>query len=74
MNSRMRLMNSHEKPIFIPNISQPELVRPEFVPFNDYYSITKSSNFLDKYKSEICVPIKYKNFIMIGYVHANAFN
>ena len=70
MNSRMRLMNSHEKPIFIPNIAQPELVRPEFVPFNDYYSLTKSSDFLDKYKSEICVPIKYKNFIMIGYVHA----
>ena len=70
MNSRMRLMNSHEKPIFIPNIAQPELVRAEFVPFNDYYSLTKSSDFLDKYKSEICVPIKYKNFIMIGYVHA----
>jgi hypothetical protein len=70
MNSRMRLMNSHEKPIFIPNISQPELVPQDFVPFNDYHSITKSSNFLDKYKSEICVPIKYKNFIMIGYVHA----
>ncbi len=70
MNSRMRLMNTHEKPIFVPNIAQPDSVRPEFVSFNDYYAITKSSNVLDKYKSEICIPIKYKNFIMIGYVHA----
>lgn len=70
MNSRMRLMNAHEKPIFVPNIAQPESVPQNFVPFNEYIALTKSSNVLDKYKSEICVPIKYKNFIMIGYVHA----
>ena len=70
MNSRMRLMSSFDKPIFIPNIAQPDLVKSEFVPFNDYYALTKSSDFLDKYKSEICIPIKYKNFVMIGYVHA----
>lgn len=70
MNSRMRLMNSHDKPIFVPNIADPNSVKPEFVPFNDYHYLTKSSNFLDKFKSEICIPIKYKNFILIGYAHA----
>ncbi|MBK8396021.1 MAG: hypothetical protein IPL26_12400 [Leptospiraceae bacterium] len=70
MNSRMRLMNTHDKPIFVPNISEPNSVQPEFVPFADYLYLTKSSNFLDKFKSEICIPIKYKNFILIGYVHA----
>ncbi len=70
MNSRMRLMNTHDKPIFIPEITNPDLVKQEFVPFKDYYVLTKNSNFLDKYKSEICIPIKYKNIVMIGYVHA----
>jgi hypothetical protein len=70
MTSRMRLIATHDKPIFIPNISNPEQVRPEFVPFKDYISLTKGSNFLDKYKAEICIPIKYKNFVLIGYAHA----
>ncbi|MBE7411449.1 MAG: hypothetical protein HS129_05190 [Leptospiraceae bacterium] len=70
MNSRMRLMNSFDKPIFIPDITNPDIVPEGFVPFRDYYILTKNSNFLDKYKSEICVPIKYKNIAMIGYVHA----
>jgi hypothetical protein len=69
-NSRMRLIAHHDKPIFIPNIMTPELVKPEFVPFADYISMTKNSGVLDKFKAEICVPIKYKNFILIGYAHA----
>ncbi|MCE9501578.1 MAG: hypothetical protein K8R21_13920, partial [Leptospira sp.] len=70
MNSRMRLMNSHNKSIFIPNISQPDSVLPGFIPFKDYYEITKSNPVPDKYKSEICIPLKYKNYLLIGYIHA----
>ncbi len=68
--SRMRLIAHHDKPIFIPNILTPELVKPEYVPFSEYISMTKNSGVLDKYKAEICIPIKYKNFILIGYAHA----
>lgn len=69
-NSRMRLIAHHDKPIFIPNIMTPELVKPEYVPYSEYISMTKNSSVLDKYKAEICIPIKYKNFILIGYAHA----
>jgi hypothetical protein len=70
MNSRMRLLNTHNKPVFIPNIEKPELVKPEFISFKEYYAVVKPNANFEKYKSEICLPIKYKNFLMIGYVHA----
>ncbi|TGL56390.1 hypothetical protein EHQ58_17355 [Leptospira ognonensis] len=69
-NSRMRLLNAHNKPVFIPNYEKPELVKPDFIPLKEYLPIAKSNPNFEKYKSEICLPIKYKNFLMIGYVHA----
>jgi len=70
MNSRMRLLSTHNKPVFIPNYEKPELVKPEFIPLKDYLPIAKANPNFERYKSEICLPIKYKNYLMIGYVHA----
>lgn len=68
--SRMRLMSAHDRPIFVPNILSPDSVKPDFVPYPEYIAMTKNSTVLDKYKAEICIPIKYKNYILIGYAHA----
>jgi hypothetical protein len=70
MDQRLRLLTDYEKPIFIPNRQIPESVTEDFVPFKEYFSLMKTTKNIDKYVSEICVPLKYKNLIPFGYLVA----
>lgn len=73
-DSRMRLMQNHGKAIFIPNLGDMNTVTEDFVSYHDYASIIKGTDIMMKYKSEICIPIKYRNYSIIGYIqvlHAN---
>lgn len=70
---RLKLLNNHEKIIFIPNKSVQESVKPEHVPYFEYMSQLKNSKGMDKIVSEITVPIKFKGMFTMGYLSAQHY-
>ncbi|MDX1957572.1 MAG: PilZ domain-containing protein [Leptospiraceae bacterium] len=65
---RLKLMGVFDKPIFVPNKLDPKSVASDFVPYIEYYHATKGDIRFDKYHSEICIPLKFRNFISFGYL------
>jgi hypothetical protein len=69
---RLKLIGSYDKPIFIPDKADPTTVTSDFVPYSEYIVHSKFDKKYEKYVSEICIPLRYKNFISFGYI--SAFN
>lgn len=65
MDERMRLMRTFDLPIIILNREDSQTTPEISVPFFEY---NKSIRLPAEYKAEICVPIKYRQYIIIGYV------
>lgn len=70
MDQRLRLLTEYNKSIFVPNKLEPECVPEEFVPYDEYFQIMKTSKILQSYLSEACVPLYYKGIYLIGYLVA----
>ena len=69
-DTRLKLLIDHDKPIFVPNKTDPESVPENFIPYKEYYSLLKNSKQLERYISEISIPLKYKNMVTYGYLSA----
>jgi hypothetical protein len=67
-DTRMRLLLDYEKPIFVPNRRDPESVTEDFIPFQEYFGVMKITKDIAHYSSEICVPLKYKDIFVLGYI------
>ncbi|MDX1960506.1 MAG: hypothetical protein SFU98_18190 [Leptospiraceae bacterium] len=65
---RIRLMKSFDQPILILNRDDPNMTPKNSVPFHEYVRLMKNDKNAHSFKAEICVPIKYRNHIIIGYV------
>lgn len=68
LDNRLRLMISFDRPIFIPDRKEKESVPNDFFPFDEYLQILKVTKIQDRFISEICIPIKYKGYVPLGYV------
>ncbi|EOQ87445.1 type IV pilus assembly protein PilZ [Leptospira yanagawae serovar Saopaulo str. Sao Paulo = ATCC 700523] len=68
MDNRLRLMHHYDKDIFIADRKEKSTALPEFFPFDEYLRIFENSKIPDNFVSEICVPIKYKGYVHLGYV------
>ena len=68
MDTRMRLLADSGKHLFVPDSKAPESVTENFIPFNEYIHLVKQNKELNKYLSEICIPLKYKNIVLFGYI------
>ncbi|PJZ85677.1 PilZ domain-containing protein [Leptospira harrisiae] len=68
MDNRLRLMHHYDKDIFIIDRKDKSTASADFFPFDEYLRIFESSKIPDSYTSEICVPIKYKGYVHLGYV------
>jgi hypothetical protein len=71
-DARLRLLNKFSKPIFVPDKN--ENINPD----TDYLSYDEFSKKIvvpeligESYNSEICILLKYKGFIPIGYLQVN---
>ncbi|MEM7182061.1 MAG: PilZ domain-containing protein [Spirochaetota bacterium] len=69
-DSRMRLLHSYNQPIFIPDFNHPKSIPDGFLPFVEYSRMLKGDDTPRKYRAEICIPIKYRQYATIGYVQA----
>lgn len=67
-DERIRLMKNFDQPIVILNREIPETTPSISVPYQEYNRMIKADKNSDPLKSEICVPIKYRQYIIIGYV------
>ncbi len=67
-DERIRLMKSFDQPIVILNRENPDSTPAISVPYNEYHRMLKAEKNAELFKAEICVPIKYRQFIIIGYV------
>lgn len=67
-DERIRLMKSFDQPIVILNREIPESTPAISVPYLEYNRMLKAEKNSELFKAEICVPIKYRQFIIIGYV------
>ncbi|MBK8398493.1 MAG: hypothetical protein IPL26_25020 [Leptospiraceae bacterium] len=67
-DERIRLMKSFDQPIVILNRENPDSTPNMSVPYNEYNRMLKADKNAEVFKSEICVPIKYRQYIIIGYV------
>jgi hypothetical protein len=67
-DERVRLMKSFDQPILILNKEDPKSIPLKSVPFHEYSRLFRTDKTVNNYKSEICVPIKYRQYIIIGYV------
>jgi hypothetical protein len=67
-DERIRLMKSFDQPIVILNREVPENTPAMSVPYNEYHRMLKAEKNAELFKAEICVPIKYRQYIIIGYV------
>ncbi|MCX7998819.1 MAG: hypothetical protein N3A69_07690, partial [Leptospiraceae bacterium] len=67
---RLRLLNDYKKCIFVPNKLEPECVPEDFIPYDEYFQLMKTSAVPKNYLSEVCIPLKYKNIYCIGYLLA----
>lgn len=72
MDNRLRLMHHYDKDIFIIDRKEKSTASADFFPFDEYLRIFDSSKIPDTYTSEICVPIKYKGYVHLGYVQVLA--
>ncbi|TGM58131.1 PilZ domain-containing protein [Leptospira vanthielii] len=72
MDNRLRLMHHYDKDIFIVDRKEKSSASADFFPFDEYLRIFDSSKIPDTYTSEICVPIKYKGYVHLGYVQVLA--
>ncbi len=68
MDTRARLMSDTGKHIFVPDTKSPETVTEEFIPFSEHVHLMRQGKGLSKFISEICVPLKYRNIILYGYL------
>jgi hypothetical protein len=67
---RLKLLNDHEKCIFIPDKSNKDNVPKESVPYNDYMNQLRNAKSVEKYVSEITLPLKFRNIFTFGYLSA----
>ncbi len=67
---RLKLLNDHEKIIFIPDKSNVDCVPKDCVPYVDYMNQLKNSKGNEKIVSEITVPMKFRNIFTFGYLTA----
>ncbi|BDA78354.1 pilus assembly protein PilZ [Leptospira kobayashii] len=74
MDNRLRLMHHYEKSIFIMDRKDKSSANPQYFPFDEYLRIFESSKIDDKYISEICIPIRYKGYVHLGYVQVLSEN
>jgi hypothetical protein len=69
-DSRLKLLIDHDKPILIPDKNNPDCVVGDYIPYKDYSPLIKNTKALDRFISEITIPLKYKNLVTFGYVSA----
>jgi predicted DNA-binding protein YlxM (UPF0122 family) len=67
-DERIRLMRAFDMPIIILNREDSNSAPDFAVPHSEYDKSIKSDKMLPEYKAEISVPIKYRQYIIIGYV------
>ncbi|MCB1176178.1 MAG: hypothetical protein KDK36_01250 [Leptospiraceae bacterium] len=67
-DERIRLMKTFDQPIIILNREESKSVPDISVPHHEYVKSIKTERMPAEYKAEISVPIKYRHFIIIGYV------
>lgn len=67
---RLKLLNDHEKIIFIPDKSNAESVPKDCVPYVDYMNQLRNAKGNDKIVSEITLPMKFRNIFTFGYLTA----
>jgi|JI9StandDraft_1071089.scaffolds.fasta_scaffold00269_15 hypothetical protein len=68
MDTRARLLLETGKHIFVPDTKSPESVSDEFIPFSEHIHLMRQGKGLNKYMSEICVPLKYRGIVLYGYL------
>ena len=68
MDIRMRLLVDSGKHLFVPDTKSPDSVGENFIPYSEYMHLAKSTKDSQKYFSEICVPLKFKNIFPFGYL------
>lgn len=69
---RLHLLNSFDKPIYIPDKTLPESVPSNYVPYDTYMQNVKYTKGIDKFISEITIPLKYRNLYTFGYISAQS--
>ncbi|MCB1140717.1 MAG: hypothetical protein H7A24_07815 [Leptospiraceae bacterium] len=68
-DERMRLMHHYEQPIFLPNFEDRTSVPDGFVPHFGFARVIDLDYLIaDGILSEICIPIIYRKYTLIGYV------
>ena len=67
---RLKLLNDHEKIIFIPDKSNAESVPKDCVTYVDYMNQLRNAKGNDKIVSEITLPMKFRNIFTFGYLTA----
>lgn len=68
-DNRLRMMTNYDRIIFVPNRSDKGCVPPEFLPFDEYLRILTANKVDPKLRSEISIPVKYKGYVPLGYIH-----
>jgi hypothetical protein len=68
LDERMRLMRAFDLPIIVPNREDSLSVPDISVPHHEYVKSIRADKAPLDFKAEISVPIKYRQFIIIGYV------
>lgn len=68
LDERMRLMRTYDLPIIILNRDDPQSTPSSSITFEDYTKYIKNEKAPLEFKAEICVPIKYRQTVIIGYV------
>ena len=68
MDTRARMLADTGKHIFVPDTKSPESVTDEFIPFSEHVHLMRQGKGLTKFMSEICVPLKYRNIVIYGYL------
>ena len=67
---RLKLLNDHDKIIFIPNKSNQDSVPKDCVPYMEYLNQLRNSKGMDRIVSEITIPLKFKGQFTFGYLSA----
>lgn len=68
MDTRMRLIADTGKHLFVPDTKEPSSVTENFIPYSEYIHLVKQNKDLNKFLSEISVPLKFKNLVLFGYL------
>jgi hypothetical protein len=70
-DTRLRLLTNYDCPIYIPDMTVPSSNDERFVPYKEIKDLLKPSRAVDKIRSEIAIPLKYRNYSYIGYILVN---